>query len=552
MRIAFLAVNASYSHSSLAAWCLQGCLPPGWEWSAVEVTVKEASQPVVEQLAAGNPRVVAATLYLFNRDKVLEILGRVRELCPGCVIVVGGPECLGDNQPLLAPAGMADVAVRGEGERAFPKWLQRVAGAGRWADIPGLCWRDEAGYHDNGMAEVASDLDAIPGFYAERLRGFSKPFVQLETTRGCGNGCLFCTSRKTTVRQRSVARVRSDLAAIARAGVREVRIVDRTFNEDQERAVALTRLFRGEFPGLRVHLEIDPARLGNALAAELAAAPAGQFHVEAGVQSLDPAVYEVIGREATIGRTVEGLRRLCGLRTVAVHVDLIAGLPGGTWRSLIDDLATIIALAPDEIQLERLKLLPGTPLARTPEQWGLKAEARTPYAVVVTRKMLPADLERADRVSKLVDWFYNEATLRDLVVGVVTAEPGFMERFERRMEQEGMASVCPNLEDRFLMLDRSVTGEWRERLRYRWYRLGFSGRRGPCKAVPWKGAIPGEAELVEGDAGARVTRIWRVALGVPHYFCQGVSPAGVRTVVTVYREKTSLTRERDACPDGPP
>ncbi|MEI8351963.1 MAG: radical SAM protein, partial [bacterium] len=341
--------------------------------------------------------------------------------------------------------------------------------------------------------------------------------------------------RHSPVRVHSLERVRSDLTAIREAGVRDVRIVDRTFNEDSARALALLRLFRVEFGELRFHLEMDPARFRESLAGEIALAHAGQFHVEAGVQSLDPGVYGLIERHATVGRTLEGLRRLCRLGNIGVHVDLIAGLPGATPATLMADLQTVISMEPAEIQLERLKLLPGTPLAMTPAQWGLEAAPYPPYAVLATPGMTREDMEQADRLSKIMDWFYNSPSFHDLVVSGMRANARLLEMLDRRLKETGGFGLCPNLEDRFLMLDSLVDGETRLRLRYRWYRLGFSTRHGPCPATPWKGPIPGNALRVEGDPAARVARAVRVELDVPHLFCYGSGSGGARAVVAVYQ-----------------
>lgn len=542
MKIVFLGVNCSYSHTSLAAWCLRAMVDEAvWEWQTIEVTIKDEPAKVLAQVIEAKPDVIAATLYLFNHEFVAGILKYVRTHLPACRIVVGGPECLGPNSALAGAGGVADLAVRGEGEVAFPKLLECWRTGQAWEDIPGLCGVDVRGkYRDNGTASGVENFDSIPSFYERALEGFRKPFIQLETSRGCGNGCLFCTSRHTARRIHSLERVRGDLKAIAAAGVKDVRIVDRTFNEDRTRALRLTRLFRDEFPGLRFHLEIEPARFNQELADEFAKAGVGQFHLEAGVQSLNPAVCDRIARGATVGRTLEGLKRLCGLPNIEVHVDLIAGLPGSRLSDIVADLEAVMQFRPAEIQLERLKLLPGTPLAQDAAHWGLISNAAPPYQVMETGTLSEEELRQSDRLSKLTDWYYNTGEFHAILADAMTIDPKVLSKFEEWSRGRMPFEIRPSLEARFRILyaflERMPGLEAVvQRLCYRWYRLGFSVRNGLCPAVPWKMDIPPGAELVEGEAGAKVARKWRVELDEPYLFCYGTGTCGERAVVAVYR-----------------
>jgi radical SAM superfamily enzyme YgiQ (UPF0313 family) len=538
-RIVFLAVNASYSHSSLAAWSLRSALGAAeWEWHTVEATINDAPLAILNHVMRLQPDVLAATLYLFNRPYVLPILKRCRRLMPECRVIVGGPECWGDNRVLLLEERVADAAFRGEGELALPEWLAGIGTPGNGGGIPGLCGMVEGSYRDNGVAAGVASLDDIPPFYQRELDGFRKPFVQIETSRGCHNHCLFCTSRETPVRYRSLARVRADLESIRGAGVREVRVVDRTFNERSERVLDLVRLFCDEFPEMRFHLEIDPALVSDELAGELARGGRGRFHLEAGVQSLSAGVYRKMGRTTTVAETLKGLERLCAVREVEVHADLIAGLPGGTLGDLLADVRTLVLLGLAEIQLERLKLLPGTPFAEHPERWGLLAAEDPPYEILRTPAMSFEELCQADRIARILDWFYNVPALQETFIAGVRNRVGFIEQFEAFLEGRTDFQMRPNLENRFRWLDEFIGGHdvnLVQTLRYRWFKLGLSTRAGLCAAEPWRKAIPETAVLVEGDASKAFSQKWLVQLDLPYLFCYGTGERGERAALAVFR-----------------
>jgi len=392
--LVFLSVTASYSHTNLAAWMLRaGAEAAGWQWHEFEVTRNESLSVTLNRVARLDPAVLAASFYLFNRSFLVAFLSLFKQLFPGCRVLGGGPEFLGDNRVFLERHREVDAVIRGEGELAFAKWLQLLDQPGKQAGIAGLCGLVAGRYVDNGMAEPTECLDDIPSPYPRNMDGFHKPFLLLETSRGCSNRCAFCTSGTGGgVRCFSLERVRRDVQLIRAQGVPEVRLVDRTFNARPAHCLALLRFLRDECQPLQFHLEIDPARLTPDFVAELALAEPGRFHLEVGLQSLNPEVIRAIGRQGTVARALAGLARLGAHRQLAVHADLIAGLPGGTLADLFADLSLLVRLGPAEIQLELLKLLPGTRLAVEKDRWQIVAAPEPPYEVLRTATMTTDDI----------------------------------------------------------------------------------------------------------------------------------------------------------------
>jgi radical SAM superfamily enzyme YgiQ (UPF0313 family) len=558
--LVFLSVTASYSHTNLAAWTLRaGAEAAGWPWHEIEVTQNESLSVTLNRVARLHPTVLAASFYLFNRPFLLSFLSRFKQLFPDCRVLGGGPEFLGDNHAFLERHPEVNTVIRGEGEKAFGQWLRLMDQPKQQAKIPGFCGLVAGRYVDNGMAEVVEHLDDIPSPYPKHMEGFRKPFVLLETSRGCSNRCAFCTSgvggparnathsvaggrvrlfsqERSSPLERSLPleRVRRDVQLIRAQGVPEIRLVDRTFNACPAHCLALLRFFRDECKPLRFHLEIDPARLTPDFIAELAKAEPGRFHLEVGIQSLNPAVIRAIGRQGTVRRALAGLSRLCAHRQLATHVDLIAGLPGGTLVDLFEELCTLVLLGPDEIQLELLKLLPGTRLAAEKDQWQIVAAPEPPYEVLCTATMTMADLETARGLSNLVDWFYNVPELQTLIVDATRRIPEFWKELILFGGSTAFAVAAPSLENRFRLLDnffRDRDAGLRHALHYAWLKHGFSAQHGICRAFPWKGKIPESAVLVEGEAAERPARVFRADLDQSYLFAY----ARERPAAAVYR-----------------
>jgi hypothetical protein len=59
--------------------------------------------------------------------------------------------------------------------------------------------------------------------------------------------CFYCTSGGSQTRYRTLEQLREELHLLESKGVKEVRMLDRTFNLPQERGSAILRMFREEF-----------------------------------------------------------------------------------------------------------------------------------------------------------------------------------------------------------------------------------------------------------------------------------------------------------------
>ena len=74
-----------------------------------------------------------------------------------------------------------------------------------------------------------------------------------------------------------------------------------------------------------------------------------------------------------------GLKFLCSLPNMETHADLIAGLPLYHLNEIFEDVYTLARYNAGEIQLESLKLLPGTEMRRRAEELGIRYSPFPPY-----------------------------------------------------------------------------------------------------------------------------------------------------------------------------
>lgn len=496
MKILWIDLNSSYAHSSLALPALHAQImtDPSIEWEIVSATINENTGMIVDEIYRHRPDILAATTWLFNHEQLMHVASRVKALLPEACLVLGGPEFLGDNEESLRKNPFVDCVFRGEGEEVFPQWLTCWNHPEQWHTVPGLCYlTPNKEYKDNGIARVLNFAGLVPPEQS-RFFNWSKPFVQLETTRGCFNTCAFCVSGgEKPVRTLSIESIRERLQLIHAHGIKNVRVLDRTFNYNPRRAKELLRLFLEFHPDIRFHLEIHPALLSEELKEELSLLPKGLLHLEAGIQSLREPVLEKSRRMGKLSDALDGLRFLCALPNMETHADLIAGLPLYHLHEIFEDVRTLAGYAAGEIQLESLKLLPGTEMRRRAEELGIKYSPLPPYEVLQTHEISVSELQTARQLSRLLDGFYNTPAWQALTRELILNDEQFLHRFLAYLTKANLIDQPMSLEKRGLILYefcKQNYPEYQIQAAIAWIEAGMSLKKLPAEKVWTKRQIP--------------------------------------------------------------
>ena len=505
MKILWIDLNSSYAHSSLALPALHAQIKGNtdYEWEIVSATINENLGTVVDEIYRHKPDILASTCWLFNHEALMHIVSRAKALLPESCLILGGPEFLGDNEAFLRRNPYVDCVFRGEGEEGFSQWLTCWKQPEAWKSITGLCYIDtDNQYHDNGLARVLA-FDQLSTPEESEFFNWSKPFVQLETTRGCFNTCAFCVSGgEKPVRTLSIDTIRQRLETIHRNGIKNVRVLDRTFNFNPRRAKGLLNLFLEFHPHIRFHLEIHPALLSDELKAELQKLPEGLLHLEAGIQSLREPVLEKSRRLGKLNDALDGLKFLCSLDNMETHADLIAGLPLYKLDEIFEDIRTLAEYQAGEIQLESLKLLPGTEMRRRSEELGIRYSPLPPYEVLQTDAISTTELQVARRLSRLLDAFYNTPAWQELTRKLILNEPMFLAHFLEHLTEGNLIDQPMSLEKRGLVLYeycKRFYPNYQTQASIAWIEAGMSLKKQPAERVKTKHQVPPENwEIIQG------------------------------------------------------
>ena len=374
------------------------------------------------------PIAVGFSMYLWNRDLCSEIAAELRRRHPAVKLFCGGPEVTADPESVIR-VGIFDFVIVGEGEATFLSLCQALATAGDYSAIPGVLL---SGFAPFPPPPPVADLDSIPSPYLTGvIDTHANPGILWQLSRGCSFTCDFCFDSRGIhgVRHFSLERLKSELLHFAATGVRQIFVLDSTFNLNQERAKKILRMIKKCAPDIHFHFEVrnefidrEMARLFAQIACSL----------QIGLQSADRDVLKQVGRsfdKADFSAKV-GLLNESG---AVFGFDLIYGLPGDTLNGFRDTLDYALSLYPNHLDIFPLAVLPGTRLASRGMSLHMRWNSRPPYLVQETGTFSTADMAAAAELAAACDIFYTRGKAVawfNAVVAVLGLKPSdFLQKF---------------------------------------------------------------------------------------------------------------------------
>ncbi|HZJ56848.1 MAG TPA: DUF4080 domain-containing protein [Clostridia bacterium] len=409
MRILLTTLNSKFIHSNLALRYLKDSLNHLPITSITdEFTINDHMEKIVGNIYRHRPDIIGLSCYIWNIEETLMVVESLKEVLPDLIVILGGPEVSFDSVSLMEGSPKIDIIVKGEGEVTFPLLIERLISDKPLDHVEGLTFRKAGAIKENPDREPIRDLDTIPFPYGDDFEDLDNRIIYYETTRGCPFQCQYCLSSVSQgVRYLSLDRVKEDIKTFIDAGIPQVKLVDRTFNCNPNRAREIFEMIMEVGGNTNFHFEM----CGDLLDAEtldlLKDAPPGLFQFEIGVQSTREETLEIIKRKTDFDRLSERVKTLRGYRNIHLHLDLIAGLPGEDYLSFRNSFNDVYELRPDRLQLGFLKLLKGSGIRINAQDWGYKFLSHTPYEVLENRDISYDQVLVLKDVEELVEKYYN-------------------------------------------------------------------------------------------------------------------------------------------------
>ncbi len=437
MQICLFTLNASYSHSSLALRCLAtGLIRKGFAVTLCERTLKDKRRGVLETLYETAADVYGFSCYIWNITEMKVIAEQLRRLRPEAVIVFGGPEVSYESEAFFSECHAVDFLLSGAGEESLTALCRALAERGReavMADGRMVKAEDYKGFVDDGNPYEAYPTD--------------KPMVYYESSRGCPHHCAYCLSAaEHGVTAKPAGQVLKELTVFeTMQSVKTVKFVDRTFNFDRDRAIAIWQGLQSAIYTKTYHFEICADLIDEEALACLARFPKGKVQLEAGVQSIHADTLAAIHRKPDVTQCLDNLRKMKALGNIHIHADLIAGLPLEGLTGVGESFDAVYPCC-HMLQLGFLKLLKGSPLYEQAQCYGIVASPTAPYEVLKTDALSFADLSVLHRIDEVLDRFGNSGHFDRVLEGVMARVPSPFAFFRSLADTVGEVSRLSQLD----------------------------------------------------------------------------------------------------------
>lgn len=451
MRILLTAINAKYIHSNLAIYSLKASAREcASHVELAEFTINHRMEEILREIYKREPEVLLFSCYIWNMEQVRELIRECAKVLPRVPIWLGGPEASFRAGELLFQYRELTGILRGEGEESF-RLLARyyVKRTGSLEEIPGAVFRLSEGKEEEG-AEIHEnafgkplDLSMLP-FPYQGLSDFEHRIIYYESSRGCPFSCSYCLSSvEKQVRFRDLKLVFEELQYFLDAGVTQVKFVDRTFNCDSNRTLAIwTYLLEHDNGVTNFHFEIGADLLNEEELALMSRMRPGLIQLEIGVQSVNPKTLEAIHRKTDLEKLRANVARIHRMGNIHQHLDLIAGLPYEDYTSFAHSFDEVFALKPEQLQLGFLKILKGSLMYREARRYGIVYQDKPPYEVLYTDSLSFSDILQLKAIEEMVEIYYNshqfQYTLEKLLKAY-TSPFRFFEGLADFYEQKGLS-----------------------------------------------------------------------------------------------------------------
>jgi len=467
-KILLSAVNAKFIHSNLAIRYLKKYCESHIEGiSIAEFTINDNINNILKKLYSLDADIYGFSCYIWNISLILDICSSLKKAKPEAVIILGGPEVSYDPVRVLTENTSISYIVIGEGEATLLDLLSCIAdGEHNLSGVSGIAYREDADIVVTHSRPLIPTLDMIPFPYSS-FTGYENKIVYYETSRGCPFNCQYCLSSTIHgVRYLSMDRICQDIKSFVNAGVRQVKLVDRTFNCDINRSILVMEYIIKLNSSTNFHFEIAADLIDERFLETVKKAPVGMFQFEIGVQSTNPKTLSEIKRKTNFSKVALNVCKLIDFKNTHIHLDLIAGLPYEDMESFEKSFNDVYYLKADMLQLGFLKLLKGSGIRENRSMYGMEHHEFPPYEVIKTKWLSYKELLLLKDIENVLNQYYNSGRFRhtlEFLHKITGTNPfEFYRSFSGYWNLKDYFSASKSMNDLYLILQNFISDLYKD------------------------------------------------------------------------------------------
>lgn len=338
----------------------------GLDWSQIKKIIDKFKPEIIG----------LSVMFTSYYDDALNLANNIKKYYPTIKIVFGGSHVSTDPKISMRDKSI-DYIVYGEGEKTFEKLLKTLKSKEKnFSKILGLAYREGTKVVVNPPAKLIKDLDILPfpdwgmlnlenydlGDESQVMR---KPCFTVETSRGCPNHCMYCSSFavwRHHWRGRSPKNVLDEIEnLVEKYGAREIAFYDDSMSVDRKRMVEICRglidrklNIKWTPPNGIAHWTLDKDLL-------ILMKKSGCYRITFGIESGDPETRRWVGKPYDLkqAKDLTQFANNIGYWTIATN---IIGFPYETREQIMRTLSFAIDSGVDTALFFRLGLRPGAPV----------------------------------------------------------------------------------------------------------------------------------------------------------------------------------------------
>ncbi len=355
----------------------------GHEVSLLNLMIQDDSHQLIkEAIQDFKPELIGISVRNIDdqsRENPRFLLEPVREVVTSCRAFSAAPIVLGGAGYTIFPRSAlhylgADLGIRGEGEQALIRLIDRLQRHADITEVPGLFVPRRGA---KKPAEAIKNLDEFPLPGPEHIsipptwKG-QQIWVPLQTRRGCPMQCSYCSTpaiEGKMLRRRTPDLVVEAISRFVAAGFPHFYFVDNTFNLPPAYAKELCDRLIARHLDIKWRCILYPWKVDEELVEKMARA--GCIEVALGFESGSPKILRSLGKKflpKEVRRIAELLHKY-GIQRMGF---LMFGAPGETQDTVLESLAFADSLNLEAMKITTgIRIYPDTLLAQTALQEGV-------------------------------------------------------------------------------------------------------------------------------------------------------------------------------------